>query len=158
MTLFLSRFDNKVDRKGRVSIPAPWRTALATQTFAGVVVYPSPVNQGIMGSGIDRMEQLSESIDSLNPFSDEFGAFATAILASSFQLSFDGDGRVILPQPILDFAGITETATFTGLGPTFQIWQPDKFNIYQVGAQEKAREQAANLTLVTPFSREPAND
>ena len=111
-----------------------------------------------MGSGIDRMEQISRSIDSLNPFSDEFGAFATAILASSFQLPFDGDGRVILPQPILDFAGITETATFTGLGPTFQIWQPDKFSAYQAGAREKAREQAANLSLVTPVPREPAND
>jgi MraZ protein len=148
--LFLSKFDNKVDRKGRVSIPAPWRTALAGQSFAGVIVHPSPVNQGAVGSGMDRMERLSESIDTLNPYGDDFGALAATILTDSFQLPFDGDGRVILPQDILDHAGITEFATFAGFGKTFQIWQPEAFKTFREESKDLAREQARKLKLVDP--------
>ncbi len=103
-----------------------------------------------MGSGMDRMERISQSIDSLNPYSDEFGALAATILAGSFQLPFDGEGRVVLPQSILNFANITDFATFTGLGQTFQIWQPDAFDAYIADVQEKAREQAVHLTLPKP--------
>ena len=58
-------------------------------------------NQSIVGTDMERMTELSESIDQLNPFSDEYNAFATTILGGSFPLTFDGDGRVVLPQSIM---------------------------------------------------------
>ena len=59
MALFLSRYDNKVDKKGRVSVPAPYRAALASQNFAGIVAYPSPVSDAVECCGMDRMERLA---------------------------------------------------------------------------------------------------
>ena len=148
MALFLSRFDNRVDRKGRVSVPASFRADLTADVFAGVVVFPSPGTSGaIDGCDIGRMKQLAEGIDTFNPFSAEYGDLATAILTKSHRLPFDGEGRIILPQPLLEHAGITNMATFAGRGATFQIWAPEAYRIYEVEATERAKEQAAKFEL-----------
>ncbi|MFP6707777.1 MAG: division/cell wall cluster transcriptional repressor MraZ [Alphaproteobacteria bacterium] len=148
MALFLSRFDNKVDRKGRVSVPASFRVDLTSDAFAGVVAFPSPGNPGaIDGCNIGRMKQLADGIDSFNPFSAEYGDLATAILTKSHRLPFDGEGRIILPQQLLQHADITTMATFAGRGATFQIWAPEAYEIYEVEATERAREQAARFEL-----------
>lgn len=147
MALFLSRFDNKVDRKGRVSVPAPFRAALAGQAFQGVVVYPSPVHPALEGCGRDRIEQIAASIDSFNPYSEEGGALAAAILTRSHELAFDSEGRVVLPEALMEYAGITETATFAGRGAVFQIWNPEAYAVYEREALQRAREQAPQLAL-----------
>ena len=116
MALFLSNFTNKIDSKGRISVPAAFRQAICDQKFLGVVVYESFINQSIEGCGIDRITQLSDSIDDLDPFSETRDAFATAILGGSVQLSFDGDGRIILPNSLIEFANLKDTATFVGKG------------------------------------------
>ncbi|MCH7544649.1 MAG: MraZ N-terminal domain containing protein, partial [Proteobacteria bacterium] len=68
--LFLSTFINKVDRKGRVSVPAPFRASLAGQVFNGIVAFRSYRQAAIEGCGIDRMERLSDSIEELELFSE----------------------------------------------------------------------------------------
>jgi MraZ protein len=150
--MFLSKFDNKVDKKGRVSVPAAWRALLITQAYKGIVVYPSPTSAAVEGCGMDRMEQLSDSIDTLNPFSDQRDAFATSMLAASFPLAFDTEGRVLLPEPILEHAGITDIATFTGGGKTFQIWNPERFEEFRRLAFERARREAPELRLRGPIN------
>jgi len=148
VALFLSRFDNKVDGKGRVSVPASFRADLTSEAFAGVIVFPSPVSDGALDAcDIDRIKSLSEGIDSLNPFSNEFGDLATAILTKSHRLPFDGEGRVILPQPLLQHAGITAMATFAGRGATFQIWAPEAYEAYELEASDRAKDQAAKFEL-----------
>ncbi len=146
--MFLSRFDNKVDRKGRVSVPAPWRAVLAGQAFQGIVVYPSLKYEAVEGCGMARISHISESIDNYNPFSDEYDAFTDAILTKSHQLPFDGDGRVILPAAILAHSGITDVAAFAGRGETFQIWRPDAYDAFTARMATKAREEAARLPLL----------
>lgn len=154
MALFLSRYDNKVDRKGRVSVPAPYRNALATQSFSGIVAYPSPVSNAIECCGMDRMERLAAGIETFNPFSDEFGAFATAILSRAHQLSFDSEGRVMLPEPLIQHANLDGMAAFTGRGPVFQIWNPEAYAAYEQEAAAQARDQAAQLALVQKMATE----
>ena len=147
VALFLSRFDNRVDRKGRVSVPAPFRAALGPQAAQGIVVYPSPVQPALEGCGRERIEQLAASIDSFNPYSEDGGALAAAILTRSAELSFDGEGRVILPEAMMLAAGITDIATFAGRGATFQIWNPEAYAAYERDALERAREQAPQMAL-----------
>lgn len=147
MALFLSTYANKIDKKGRVSVPAPFRTVLANQHFNGIVAYSSFVNECIEACGMDRIEQLSASIDTLDPYSEERDAFAMAILGGSIQLAFDGEGRVLLPENLLEMAGINEKAVFVGKGATFEIWSPEKFDAYAEKARQVAKEQRAALRL-----------
>lgn len=150
MALFLSTYINKVDKKGRVSVPANFRAALSSQQYQGIVVYSSFINSCVEACGMDRIERVSESIDSLDPYSDERDAFAATILGGSVQLPFDGEGRVMLPEKLMAEAGITESAAFVGKGATFEIWNPATFEAYAEKARELAKTQRANLRLSSP--------
>src|SRR3954463_11614824 len=77
VALFLSTFVNKVDRKGRVSVPASFRAALAGQSFAGIIAFRSFKNSAIEGSGIDRLEEMSARLDALDEFSEERESLAS---------------------------------------------------------------------------------
>jgi MraZ protein len=148
MALFLSTFTNKVDNKGRVSVPAQFRAALNNQDFSGIIIYQSFINDCIEGCDIDRIKRLSNSIDSLDPFSEERDAFAATILGGAIQLPLDVDGRVILPVNLLKKTAITAQALFVGKGSTFEIWNPDKFNDYLIKAKQSAKDKRNLLRLV----------
>lgn len=147
MALFLSTFINKIDAKGRVSVPAQFRLSLGNKDFSGVVVYESFINDCIEGCDIERIKKLSDSIDNLDPFSEERDAFAATILGSAMQLAMDADGRVILPESLLKKTAIKDKALFVGKGPTFEIWQPEKFENYLVKAKANAKEKRNMLQL-----------
>jgi MraZ protein len=147
MALFLSTYNNKVDKKGRVSVPANFRLALQKEDFQGVVVYSSFVNECVEACGMERMARLSESIDSLDPYSQERDAFAATILGGSFQLPFDGEGRIILPESLMNEAGISDQAVFVGKGATFEIWSPSIFDKYASKARELAKQERSKLRL-----------
>lgn len=147
MGLFLSTYINKVDKKGRVSVPASFRAVLADQAFQGIIAYASFVNDCIEACGMERIEQLSRSIDRLDPYSDERDAFAMTILGGSIQLPFDGEGRVMLPPALQEEAGIRDKMVFVGKGATFEMWQPEKFEHYADKARQLAKERRAHLRL-----------
>lgn len=156
MALFLSTFLNKVDGKGRVSVPASFRNALVGQTFDGIVAFPSFVQPAIEGSGIDRMESLATGIDQFDPFTEEYDTFANTILADSHQLSFADDGRVVLPDALRQHANILDQAAFVGRGPTFQIWEPEAFAAAQEEARRRALENRGALRLKLPGGDDPS--
>ena len=92
--MFLSTYENKIDKKGRVSVPANFRLHLSNLGYNGVVCYPSFNNQSIEACSQDRIEKLSASIDSLSPFEEKRDFFATSILSESINLQFDSEGRI----------------------------------------------------------------
>lgn len=141
MALFLSNFTNKIDSKGRVSVPAQFRMSLVNPEFSGVIVYESFTNDCIEGCDLERIRKLSESIDRLDQFSPERDALATALLGSSVQLTIDTDGRIILPESLLKKAGIKDNAVFVGKGSIFEIWQVAKFEAHIIKARKEAREK-----------------
>jgi MraZ protein len=143
--LFLSTFEKQIDKKGRVSVPASFRAVLTGQHFSGIVAYSSFVNPSIEACGMGRIEKLYQRIESLDPFSEERDAFATAILGGSVQLPFDGEGRVVLPEGLLASANIRDAAIFVGKGETFEIWAPDAFRAYETTARELAKAKRASL-------------
>ncbi len=147
MALFLSTFINKVDTKGRVSVPAPFRAALAGQRFAGIIAYPSLNDPTIEACGIERMEELSRSVDRFNPFSDQHDAFSSALFAESHELAWDGQGRIVLPERLIAHAGISAMAAFVGRGATFQIWEPAASAANRQQARERARAERDALSL-----------
>lgn len=145
MALFLSTVVNKIDRKGRISVPAPFRNALATQSFAGIIALPSFKFPALQCAGIDWMETLSGRIDALDLYSDAHDDFTASLFADAHQLPFDGDGRVILPEILVAHAQLADAAAFVGRGPTFEIWLPAAFERYRDQARKRAAEQ--NMTL-----------
>jgi len=149
VALFLSTFVNKVDRKGRVSVPATFRAALAGQSFLGIVAYRSFKLPCVEGSGIDRMEEMSGRVDQMAQFSEPYDNLAV-VFSDAQQLPFDGEGRIMLPQALAEHAGIADHAAFVGQGRTFQIWEPERFKTHQDELRERARRQGVTLPPPPP--------
>jgi MraZ protein len=144
VNLFLSTYINNIDKKNRISVPASFRAALNGESFAGIIAYPSIKNQCIEACGLKRIEELSQIIENLDPYSPERDAFETIILGGSTQLSFDSEGRVVLAKELIDYAAIDGQACFVGKGQVFEIWNPEVFNKHS----EKAKDIAFNNKLL----------
>jgi MraZ protein len=152
VALFLSTVVNKVDRKGRVSVPAAMRAALSEQPFQGIVAFRSFRSPAIEGWSIDRLNRLADSLDEMELFSDNQNDLAAAIFADAHQLPFDGEGRIVLPEVLARHAGITTDAAFVGRGATFQIWNPETFATHAEQARERVKSQTTLPRLRRPQS------
>ena len=143
--MFLSIFENRLDKKGRVSVPASYRAHLSSLGYNGIICFPSFNNQSIEAWSQDRIEKISNSIDTLNPFDEKKDYFATSILSESINLQFDSEGRILLGQKLLKHAKIKNSMLFVGQGKTFQIWEPINFEKFRVTARKKSNINRANL-------------
>jgi MraZ protein len=136
---FLSSFVNKIDRKGRVSVPADFRAVLARRGSENLVLYPAVHYPAVDGAGEDFLRELDQRIDSLPPLSQERDDLVFAIKPSVRWLKFDSEGRIMLTEDLIAHAGLSENAVFVGLGGSFQIWHPDRWNERRRLALEAAR-------------------
>ena len=143
--MFLSTFENRIDKKGRVSVPASFRSYLSNLGYNGVVCFPSFNNQSIEAWPQNRIEKISNSIEALNPFEEKKDFFATSILSESINLQFDSEGRISLSSKLLKHARIKNSMLFVGQGKTFQIWEPTIFEKFRVNAKKKANINRASL-------------
>jgi MraZ protein len=113
--------------------------------YNGFISYPSFNHSALEACSQDRIEKLSSTIDSLNPFEERRDFFATSILSESENLQFDTEGRVSLTDKQLDHAKIKTNVLFVGLGKTFQIWEPKNFERFKTVARKKAFQNRSNL-------------
>ena len=150
--MFLSTYENKLDKKGRVSVPASFRSYLSNLGYNGVICYPSFNNQCIEAWPQDRIEKISNAIDSLNPFEEKKDYFATSILSESINLQFDSEGRILLTSKLLKHAKIKNSMLFVGQGKTFQIWEPAIFEKFKVTAKRKSNIHRPTLKWERQFN------
>ena len=150
--MFLSTYENKLDKKGRVSVPATYRSYLSNLGYNGVVCFPSFNHQCIEAWPQDRIEKISNAIDSLNPFEEKKDYFSTSILSESINLQFDSEGRIILTTKLLKHSKIRNNVLFVGQGKTFQIWEPTSFEKFRVNARKKSNINRASLKWEKQFN------
>ena len=143
--MFLSSYENKIDKKGRVSVPATFRSHLSSMGFNGFITYPSFNHFALEACTQDRIEKLSNTIDSLNPFEEKRDYFATSVLSESENLQFDTEGRVFFSKKLLNHAKIKTNVLFVGLGKTFQVWEPTNFEKFKDIARKRAFKNRSNL-------------
>ena len=130
---------NKVDAKGRVSLPADYRS-IVKDTESEIVCYRSLTAPCIEGCLEDLLDKLaSEMEDSLDFFSSTQDDLTNLIFGDAKRYPFDSTGRIMLSEKLLRHAAITDTAVFVGKGRKFQIWNPENWR------KEEARIRAEVL-------------
>ena len=139
MDRFVSHFTLRLDSKGRVSIPAPFRNVLTRDGFEGLYCYPTLDRPALDAGGHALLAEIEALIARFPPFSNERERFAAALYGTSEVLRMDAEGRVMLPEALKTHAGITQAAAFVGLGNKFQIWEPDRFRAELAEATEQVR-------------------
>jgi MraZ protein len=146
MDRFVSNVTLRLDSKGRVSIPASFRSVLARDGFDGLYCYPALDRSAIDAGGNALMAEIEAVIARYAPFSEEREQFALALYGTSETLKIDGEGRVSLSEALKRHAGITEAVAFVGLGHKFQIWEPGRFQNELAEATQKVRALKAELS------------
>jgi transcriptional regulator MraZ len=139
MDRFVSHYTLRLDAKGRVSIPAPFRAVLARDGFEGLYCYPALDRPALDAGGHALLAEIEALIGRYAPFSEEREQFAAALYGTSEVLKVDGEGRVTLTEPLKSHAGIADAVAFAGLGHKFQIWEPGRFRAELAEATEKVR-------------------
>ncbi|BAT59304.1 cell division protein MraZ [Variibacter gotjawalensis] len=139
MDRFVSNYTLRLDAKGRVSIPAPFRAVLARDGFEGIYCYPSLDQPAVDAGGNALLAGIKTLVDSFPDYSDERDELQLALYGTSETLKVDAEGRVSLTENLKAHAGITNEVSFVGLGDKFQIWEPSRFRTQLAGATDKVR-------------------
>jgi MraZ protein len=153
MTLFVGRHINKIDKKGRVSVPKPFRSVFINQSFNGLYLYPLFKFNAFEACDEAFIERMSDSLEDLPMFSDEQDDLSV-ILESTHRLPFDPEGRVALPKDVVRAAEISTQVLFVGRGRRFQIWDPKAYDNNRGQAFDRALVRGATLQLRQPIIRE----
>ncbi len=134
MTEFVGKFLNKIDKKGRVSVPALWRPKLLGKDFSGIVAQKSDYNS-IDAYSQKYLESYQDWLDKQDPLLESNEYEATLIFGSSM-LPFDKEGRVLIPDILRKKSSLSNDALFVGMGRKFRIWEPSSFESYEKKALE----------------------
>lgn len=146
MDEFVSTFTNRLDAKGRVSIPASFRLVLARDGFDGLYCCPTLDRQAVDAGGNQLRDTIRQSLAQFEPFSEEHEQLSTTLLGESEILKIDQDGRAVLSDAIKEHAGVTDRVTFVGHGFKFQIWEPERFVAYREEAKKSLRSLRSRLS------------
>lgn len=129
MAGFKGQYENAIDEKGRVAIPAKMRRVLtpeAMETFTAtrgfercVFLYPN-----------DRWEQMEDEFMQLNPYQREARDFVRTITRWAEEVSLDKQGRIVLPKRLMEFAGLSSEAVIIGSLDRIEVWDPEVFDAY----------------------------
>ena len=137
MDLFVSQFINKIDKKGRVSLPSAFRNVLPKKSKNEIILFKSLKFKSIEGCSNERINKIANKIDKLDIFSDDQDDFSTSIFSEIIPTNLDKEGRFLIPENLKLYSNITNKVTFIGQGHYFQIWEPQA----AIERQKKSRER-----------------
>jgi MraZ protein len=158
MDRFVSNTTLRLDAKGRVSIPASFRSVLARDGFAGLYCYPALDQPAVDAGGHALLAEIEALVGRFPPYSDRREEFLVALYGRSETVNIDGEGRVVLPDELKSHAGITDSVAFVGLGHKFQIWEPQRFRAHLAKATATVRTLTKRLGSERPGADDRARE
>ena len=140
MSPFLGQHQNRLDAKGRVSVPAAYRSALREISGSpAMILRPSTAYACIEAWPVKRFNELEKSLEGLDVLSEEYEDRAIALYAQAYPVEVDKDGRILLPEKLVAHASLTDSVVFMGRGAIFTIWEPSAAEARALEAQERTR-------------------
>ncbi|MCJ7993357.1 division/cell wall cluster transcriptional repressor MraZ [Rhizobium cremeum] len=139
MSRFLSNATNRIDAKGRVSVPAVFRSVLAQRDIQELYCFQDFVFPAISVGGADVLERYERQISNEDPFSRDGNEMSLLVHGGGVFMKLDAEGRLMVTDFIRDFTGITTEVCFVGRSDHFQLWQPQAFHEAQAAAREERR-------------------
>lgn len=124
---FLSNATNRIDAKGRVSVPAAFRSVLVRRDVGELYCLQDFVYPAINVGGPELLDGYERQIEALDPFSDEANRLSLLVHGGGVFARMDGEGRIAVTDFMRSFTGITSDVTFVGRGRHFQLWEPAAF-------------------------------
>ncbi len=148
MSQFYGTHHNRLDAKGRVSVPAPFRAELRAegdQRPAALILRRSHTHPCIEAWPTAEFERLAAPLDRLDIFSEAQDDLQTTLYADAHRVEPDKEGRISLPESLVQHAALTDTVSFVGAGRIFRIWEPAAAAARLTAALERTRSRGLTL-------------
>ncbi|MDC1382413.1 division/cell wall cluster transcriptional repressor MraZ [Candidatus Puniceispirillum sp.] len=156
MDLFLSTFEHRIDKKGRLSVPAPFRSVLERRRDQ-LYLFKSLTEPCLEGCGPERIGQIVDAIDSMDSLSTEVATLQT-MLSSAQEMKLDSEGRIMLNADFIAFAELDNAALYAGIGRSFQIWLPGRYRSREADARIRAKTNGLPSLRLNQSSRNPSEN
>jgi len=123
--MFVGQYQHNIDAKGRLAVPAKFRSEL---------------KKAVVTKGLDNClflypkkewDKIAEKIASMSIGKADNRAFSRSMLAGAMEVEFDKQGRIILPEYLREFAGLSKNVIIAGLYSRLEIWDEAKWNGYK---------------------------
>jgi len=137
MNRFLSSAVNRIDAKGRVSVPAHFRSVVQQRGYSELYAIRQLDIPALDVGGLDLLDRYEARMRQEDPFMQTADDMSFFVHGDGAFLKLDQDGRITVTDVIREHTGITADVAFVGRGNFFQIWEPSKLAAY--GAQVRAR-------------------
>jgi MraZ protein len=137
MDRFLSTSTNRIDAKGRVSVPAGFRSVLSRRGYSELYCLKALRVPALEVGGLDLLDRYEARIAQEDPFLQSADDMSFFVHGDSAFLKLDQDGRITVTDFVREHTGIASEVTFVGRGQTFQMWEPSRLDRYR--AEVRAR-------------------
>ena len=128
--MFRGRYQHTVDPKGRLSIPAKYRDALARYDGGALIVVPN--DQAIEVHPLSEWEEIEARINEKSMFDPNVRKIGRLYISRAKEVELDGAGRVLLPPDTRQAVGVQRDVTLVGIGRKyFEVWDRTRFEEYE---------------------------
>lgn len=141
--MLIGEYAHNLDQKGRLSIPAKFRPFLQS----GVVVTRG-LDHCLFLYSKAEWAILAAKVAALPLSSKKSRAFARLMLAGATDAELDGQGRVIVPEYLRNYASIKKQVVITGLYNRAEIWDADVWRQYKQATEDSGDDIAESLTTL----------
>ncbi|MFC1900380.1 division/cell wall cluster transcriptional repressor MraZ [Chloroflexota bacterium] len=131
--MFLGEFEYKIDEKGRLPVPPKFRRELKE----GVVLATGP-EKCVVAYSIAEWRKLATTLTSGTVAPSKLRKLNRAIFATAFSLNIDNQGRIALPIPLRDYAGIEDEVIIAGVNTYLELWNKEQWELEKSISQEQA--------------------
>src|SRR3989344_3570508 len=139
-TMFIGEFTHNLDDKGRLAIPVKFRRDLTK----GAVVTRGLDNCLFLYTK-NEWEKLAEKLATLPISQANSRAFARLMLAGAMDVDVDKQGRIVLPEYLRQFAGLSKNVIVAGLYSRVEIWDESKWQAYKKQTENNSNEIAEKM-------------
>ncbi|SFU02683.1 division/cell wall cluster transcriptional repressor MraZ [Mesorhizobium sp. YR577] len=137
MDRFLSNAVNRIDAKGRVSVPAHFRSVVQKRGYSELYALRALDIPALDVGGLDLLDRYEQRIAQEDPFLQTADDMSFFCHGDGMFLKLDQDGRITVSDFMREHTGISSEVVFVGRGNFFQMWEPERLRAY--GAEVRAR-------------------
>ncbi len=138
--MFIGEYQHNIDAKGRMAVPAKFRTKLGN----GAIITRG-LDKCLFIFGAKEWTNLAEKITALPLSQANSRAFARLMLAGAADVEFDAQGRALIPEHLRTYAGLSKNAVVIGVFNRIEVWDEATWNEYKTKTESSSDEIAEKL-------------
>lgn len=138
--MLMGEFHHSIDTKGRLIVPAKFREALLP-----AFVLTRGMDGCLFGYPMSEWEKLQDKLATLPLTKKDARTFTRFLYSAATECELDKQGRINIPQPLIDHADLTKECVLVGVSNRIEVWSKDRWSDFANKAEDDFDEISENL-------------